>query len=182
MDYVYGVVNNPSREQEELVVLPADRAEELAEIMDLLHSRTWGELRARASSYRYQELLTRAGYGEFAELAAHLPIGLDVREALEFALAEFDPHAVPPGDGEPFDPHSVEAAGDGGYPPDPHYLQTMHVPSDIVDRWGERYQTSRNLTCAMLRADGLTDIVQSLEADGHTCREDPDLIQAGIPD
>jgi hypothetical protein len=34
----------------------------------------------------------------------------------------------------------------------------------------------------MLRADGVTDVVQRLEAEGHTCREDADLIKAGIPD
>ncbi len=180
MDYVYGVLPNPSRDADELLVLPEDSAEEAAEIMSLLRSRTWGELRAKASPARYQELLTNSGYGEFAELAAHLPIGSGVREALELALAEFDPHAVPPGDNEPFDPHSLEAGDD--YPPDVHHLQNLHVSPEIVDRWGERYETAPNLTCAMLRADGLADVISSLEADGHTCREDPDLIRAGILD
>jgi hypothetical protein len=181
VDYVYGVLTTPAGEEEELVVLPIESAEDLAEITALLRSQTWGELRANASPERYRELLTVCGYGEFADLAADLPIGLGVRAALEAALAEFDPHAVPPGDSEPFDPHSVESDAGGEYPPDPHYLQNLHVASDVVDRWGERYQTSRNLTCAMLRADGLTAVISSLEADGHTCREDADLIRAGFP-
>jgi len=179
MDYVYGVLPSNSRDLDELVVLPEDSAEELAEIMGLLRSRTWGELRAKASPARYQELLAQSGYGEFAELAAHLPMGSGVREALESALAEFDPHAVPPGDAEPFDPLSVEASN-GDYPPDAHYLQNLHVASDIVDRWGERYQTPHHMTCAMLPADRLADVISSLEADGHTCREDSELIRAGI--
>ena len=178
MDYVYGLL--PSSSGQELLVLPADSAEELAEIMDLLRSHTWGELRAKASPARYRELLVKSGYGEFAELAAHLPIGSGVREALELALSEFDPHAVPPADSEPFDPHQV--ATDAEFPPDAHHLQNLYVAPDIVDRWGERYETAPNLTCAMLRADGLTEVVQRLEAEGHTCREDADLIRAGIPD
>ncbi len=181
MDYVYGVLGDPSGEDAELVVLPAHRAEELAEIMDLLRSRTWGELRAKASPERYRELLTKSGYGEFAELAAHLPIGGGVREALEMALGEFDPHAVPPADAEPFDAHCLAADVDGDYPPDPHHVQNLHVAPEIVDRWGERYQAPHNLPCAMLRADGLAEVISSLEADGHTCREDADLIRAGIP-
>ena len=178
MDFVYAVLDDATGKRNELVVLPADRAEELAEIMDLLRSRTWGELRERATPSRYRELLCQAGYGEFAELAAHLPIGDGVRDALETALGAFDPHAVPPADGEPFDSNAL-ATGD--FPPDPHHLQTLYVAPDIVDRWGERYQTPRNLACVMLRADGLSDVVSKLEAEGHTCREDPDLIRAGIP-
>lgn len=180
MDYVYGVLPNPSRDADELVVLPEDSAEELAEIMALLRSCTWGELRAKASPARYRELLNHSGYSEFAELAAHLPIGSGVREALEFALAEFDPHAVPPADSEPFDPHGL--AADGEFPPDVHHLQNLYVSPDIVDRWGERYQTPHHLTCAMLAVDGLTDVISSLEAEGHTCREDTELIRAGILD
>jgi hypothetical protein len=178
MDYVYGVLPRP--DGQELLVLPTDSAEELAEIMDLLRSGTWGELRAKASAARYRELLVKSGYGEFAELAAHLPIGSGVREALELALSEFDPHAVPPGDGEPFDPHRV--ATDAEFPPDAHHLQNLFVAADIVDRWGERYESAPNLTCAMLRADGLSEVIQQLEAAGHTCREDADLIKAGILD
>jgi hypothetical protein len=178
MDYVYGVLPGPGGQ--ELLVLPADSAEELAEIMDLLRSHTWGELRAKASPDRYRELLVKSGYGEFAELAAHLPIGSGVREALELALSEFDPHAVPPADSEPFDPHQV--ATDAEFPPDAHHLQNMFVAAEIVDRWGERYETAPNLACAMLRADGVADVVQRLEAEGHTCREDADLIKAGILD
>ncbi|NNC91631.1 MAG: hypothetical protein HKN80_03980 [Acidimicrobiia bacterium] len=178
MDYVYGVL--PSSDGQELLVLPADSALELAEIMDLLRSHTWGDLRAKASPDQYRELLEKSGYGEFAELAAHLPIGSGVREALEFALSEFDPRAVPPADGEPFDPHRVATGAE--FPPDAHHVQNLHVAPDIVDRWGERYETAPNLPCVMLRADGLRDVVQRLEADGHTCREDADLIRAGIPD
>ena len=180
MDYVYGVLSDHSRGEEELVVLPADRAEELAEIRDLLRSRTWGELREKASPGRYRELLRKLGYGEFAELAAEMNIGASVRGALEMALAEFDPHAVPPGDGEPFDPDEVTGDVDGDYPPDPHYLQNLVVAPEIIDRWGERYQGSHQLSYVMLRADGLADIVNSLEAGGHTCREDAELIRAGI--
>ncbi len=177
MDYVYGVLTDPGGNQSELVVLPAERAEELAEIKALLRSRTWGELRARATPARYRELLSLSGYGEFAELDANMSIGSGVREALELALAEFDPHAVPPGDAVPFDP--VEALGEE-YPPDAHYLQNLHVSPTIVDRWGMRYLTARNLACVMLRADGVEDVVRSLEEEGHTCREDTDLIRAGI--
>jgi hypothetical protein len=182
MDYVYGVLPGRSRGEEELLVLPEDRAEELAEIRDLLRSRTWGELRRKASPGRYQELLSRLGYGEFAELAAELNIGAGVRGALEMALAEFDPHAVPPGDGEPFDANEVAGDSAGEYPPDPHHLQNLVVAPEIVDRWGERYQGSHQLSCVMLRADGLKEIINSLEAGGHTCREDAELIRAGIGD
>jgi len=180
MDYVYGVLPSHSRGEEELVVLPEDRAEELAEIRDLLRSRTWGELRSKASPGRYRELLGKLGYHEFAELAAELDIGAGVRGALEMALAEFDPHAVPPGDREPFDPDEVADDSGADYPPDPHYLQNLLVAPDIVDRWGRRYEGSHQMSCVMLQADGLNDIISSLEAHGHTCREDAELIRAGI--
>ena len=181
MDYVYGVLTAPSGDAE-LVVLPTERAEECAEIVSLLRSPTWGELRAKASPARYRELLCKAGYGEYAELAEHLPIGSAVREALASALSVFDPNAVPPGDGEPFDPHRVDVGGDDGYPPDPRVLQERFVPAEIVDRWGERYEAPPKPTCVMLRAEGLPEVIGLLEADGHTCREDTDLIRAGIPD
>jgi hypothetical protein len=71
---------------------------------------------------------------------------------------------------------------DAEFPPDAHYLQNLFVAGDIVDRWGERYESAPNLTCAMLRADGLSEVIQQLEAAGHTCREDADLIKAGILD
>lgn len=180
MDYVYGVLSNPSRGEEELLVLPQDRAEELAEIRDLLRSRTWGELRRKASPGRYRDLLDKLGYSEFAELAAELNIGAGVRGALEMALAEFDPHAVPPGDGEPFDGEEVVGDSDGDYLPDPHHLQNLLVAPEIVDRWGKRYLGSHQLSCVMLSADGLSEIINSLEASGHTCREDTELIRAGI--
>ena len=181
MDYVYGVLTNPYRDEDELVVLPEDSAWELAEIKDLLRCRTWGELRAKASPDRYRELLARCGYGEYAELSAELDIG-GLRGALEMALAEFDPHAVPPDDGEPFHAHEIAVDPAEDYPPDPHYLQHLLVSPRIIDRWGERYETSRHLPCAVLRAENLNDVVTSLEAEGHRCREDSDLIRAGVLD
>ena len=182
MDYVYGVLTNPSRDEEELVVLPEDSAAELAEIRDLLRCKTWGELRSKASPSRYRELLTRCGYGEYAELSAELGIDSGVRGALEMAMAEFDPHAVPPGDAEPFHAHEIAVDPAENYPPDHHYLQNLLVSPQIVDRWGERYETPRHLPCAMLRAANVTDVITSLEAEGHHCREDSDLIRAGIED
>ncbi len=180
MDYVYGVLTNPSREEDELVVLPEDSAFELAEIRGLLRCRTWGDLRAKASPARYRELLTKCGYNEYAELSAELDLGGGLRGALEMALAEFDPRAVPPGDDEPFHAHEVAVDPDNDYPPDPHYLQNLLVSQQVVDRWGERYETPRHLPGAVLRAADLADVINSLEAEGHRCREDPDLIRAGI--
>jgi hypothetical protein len=180
MDYVYGVLTDPSQDEAELVVLPEDSAFELAEIRDLLRCRTWGELRAKASPERYRELLTKCGYGEFAELSAELDPGGGVRGALEMALAEFDPRAVPPGDGEPFHARDLAAGPGEGYPPDPHYLQNRLVSAQIVDRWGERYETPHRLPCAVLRASDLKAVITSLEAEGHNCREDSDLIRAGV--
>ena len=176
MEYVYGVVDHRGGDQE-VLVLPADRAEELAEIADALRCRTWGELRATASPGRYRELLCRAGYGEFAELAAQMPIGNGVRSALEMALAEFDDHAVPPGDEEPFDAAVAEPSD---YLPDPHAIQSLHMPQEIVDRWGEPWRTARDPAGVMLRAEALGDLIGSLEAKGHTCREDTDLIVSGM--
>ena len=181
MDYVYGVLTNPSRDELELVVLPEDSAFELAEIKDLLRCRTWGELRSKASPARYHELLARCGYAEFAELSAELEIS-GLRGALEMAMAEFDPHAVPPDDREPFHAHEIAVDPAEDYPPDPHYLQNLLVSPQIVDRWGERYETSRHRPCAVLRAENLSDVVTSLEAEGHHCREDSDLIRAGVLD
>jgi len=180
MDYVYGVLTNPSREEEELVVLPEDSAFELAEIRDLLRCRTWGELRAKASPERYRELLAKCGYGQFAELSAELDIGGGIRGALEMALAEFDPHAVPPADGEPFHAHELAVDPAEDYPPDPHYLQNLLVSPKIVDEWGERYETSHHRPCVMLRASNVSEVITTLEAEGHRCREDSDLIRAGI--
>ena len=181
MDYVYGVLTNPSLEEEELVVLPEDNAFELAEIRDMLRCRTWGELRATAAPDRYRELLVKCGYGEYAQLSAEMDID-GLRDVLEMALGEFDPRAVPPGDAEPFHAHELAIDPAEEYPPDPHYLQNLLMSPQIVDRWGERYETSRHLPCVMLRADHVTDVINSLEAAGHRCREDSDLIRAGIGD
>ncbi len=162
-------------QEPELVVLPRESVEELAHILTLFDEcATWGELRAKASPERYTEILGMAGYGEFAEYAAHLLIGREIPGALADAATEFDPDQRPPGDQEPFQPsNQIAAVADGDYPPDPRYLMNLEVPGDIIEAHGERFETVFNGVYARFPAAAADSVVGELERRGHSCTEDP---------
>ena len=180
VEYVWGVVDHVLAEEPELVVLPRESAEELAGIIRLFEEcTTWGELRAKSDPKLYTEILGMAGYGEFADAAAHLLIGREVPGALAAAVANFDPDRQPPGDDDPFQWFDqIGAAADGDYPPDPRFLMNLQVPGDLIDAHGERFNTVFNGVYARFPASAANAVIGELERRGHPCVSDPALLAA----
>ena len=180
MEYVWGVVDHVMAEEPEFVVLPRESAEEVAGILRLFEEcSTWGELRTKADPKLYDQVLGMAGYGEFADSAAHLLVGREVPRALATAKANYEPTQQPPGDDEPFRPFDqIGAAADGDFPPDPRYLMNLHVPSDIVDAHGERFETVFNGVYARFPESAAETVISDLERRGHTCVPDSALVTA----
>lgn len=183
MDFVWGVVEHVLVEEPEFYVLPREAADEINEVLALFDAcSTWGDLRRMASPERHREILGLAGYGELGDVAAHLMIGRPVPGAMASALESFDADAQPPGDDELFDPfEDVAAAGDGDYPSDPRYVMNLTVPGDIIDHYGERFETVFNGVYARFPALAAAEVVNELRRRGHTCTEDPDLITGCFP-
>jgi hypothetical protein len=182
VEYVWGVVEHVSVQEPEFVILPRETAEEVAGILRLFEEcSTWGELRAKADPEMYDQILGMAGYGEFADSAAHLLVGREVPGALATASANFDPDRQPPGDDEPFLPFDqIGAAADGDYPPDPRFLMNLHVPGDIVDAHGEHFETVFNGVYARFPASTAEVVISDLERRGHTCVADAALVTATL--
>ena len=182
MEYVWGVLGSTWTGQPEFVMLTRESAERVSEILGLfMECNTWGDLRREAPPDVYAEILGLAGYGDFAEYAAHLLIGNPVPGALEDAVASFDPDARPPDDDDVFDASSqIGAFGDGDYPPDPRYLMNLEIPADLIEEHGETYETIFNGVYARFPAEAAEAIVPAMEARGHTCTRDDILVGSTI--
>ena len=180
MDYVYGVLTNPSREEEELVVLPEDSAYELAEIRDILRCKTWENCAPRPLRRDTGSCWPGVATRNSPNCLPNWTLAAESAERSRWLWPSLTPTRSRPETVEPFHAHELAVDPAEDYPPDPHYLQNLLVSPEVVDRWGERYETSHHRPCVMLRASNVSDVITSLEAEGHRCREDSDLIRAGI--
>jgi len=175
-EYLYGTDHLSG-----LVFLPREVAEEQAALVDLLSCDTWGELRAKATPEQFEEILGLAGYGTFEEYTRYLAVGRPVPGAYEDAAEGFlDEDKEFPEDDDFFLLDEIGAYGDGDWPPDPCYLMAEHLPSEIVEEFGEYYETIFNGTYARLDPRS-EEIAAALQAMGDTCVEDQALIGRAQP-
>jgi hypothetical protein len=65
---------------------------------------------------------------------------------------------------------------DGDFPPAPQLLMMEYLPSDVVEKFGNVYETNFNGTFVDFQKDQVTEIVAALEKDGFRCAEDQTLI------
>lgn len=163
-----------------VAILPRNVADHLSELSEALSTPTWGDLRRIARPEVYAEIVAYAGYGDLDDFMAHLDTGTPVPGARNTALRQFleiqnDPL---PDDDEPFDGYSIPACADGDFPPSPKLLMMDYLPRDVIDRYGDVYETNFNGTFVELPADKLAEILSDLRASGYTCTEDQTLIDS----
>jgi hypothetical protein len=162
-----------------LIILPRAVAEQLKELNDALSSSTWGELRRNASAEVYSEILGQAGYGDLDEFLSHLDVGTPVPGARTEALRKYaENHGEPlPEDDDPFDAdRALGSYADGDFPPAPQLLMMEYLPDDVIEEFGNVYNTNFNGTFVDFDKDQITEIIAALEKDGFNCTEDQTLI------
>ena len=174
-DLVFG----ESQWGDNLIILPRSVAEQLKELNAALSSATWGELRRDATAEIYAEILGQAGYGDLDEFLSHLDIGKPVPGARTEALRKYaEKHGDPlPEDDDPFDAdRDLGSYADWDFPPAPQLLMLQYLPDDVIEKFGNVYDTNFNGTFVDFEKDQLADIIAALEKDGFSCTEDQTLI------
>ena len=162
-----------------LVILPRRVAEHLGALYEALGSSTWGELRGTASAEIYAEILGQAGYGSLDEYMARFDVGRPVPGAeaeglRQFAAKQGEPI---PADDEPFDADSdIGGYGDGDFPPAPQLSMLEVLPRDVIEKFGNVYETIFNGTFVQFPAADVDEITAALERDGYRCTFDQALI------
>jgi hypothetical protein len=162
-------------------IVPLSDAEHLAHVVDVVNScSTWGEVEEMADSQVYEELLGRAGYGTLEEYSQDLHIGRPIPGAFAVGEARYEAidHDGLPEKDDPFDPNEIEGLQTLDYPPTPEYLQEMHLPGDIAERYGHRNETIFNGTFLEISPGYGPAIVAEMEKIGYRCVERDDLFAA----
>lgn len=183
VEYVYATVTGIDGD-DYFFVLPRDYVEDVADVMRIMNScKTWGEVRQAASLERYKEILGVAGYGSLDEYVEHIHVGRPIPGALEAAARDWEEKHYEdglPADDDPFDPMEIDAYHSGDYPPIFERLQNSCLPEDLLQEYGERYETSINGTFATIPPDKGPAVVAELERRGHRCVEETDLFQRSM--
>jgi hypothetical protein len=174
-DLVFGA----SQWGDNLIFLPRPVAEQLRELNGALNSATWGELRRDASVEIYAEVLGQAGYGDLEEFLSSLDVGKPVPGARTEVLRTYaEKQGDPlPQDDDAFDPdRDLSSYADGDFPPAPQLLMMEYLPNDVIEKFGNVYDTNFNGTFVDFDKDQQTEIVSALEKRGFSCSEDQTLI------
>jgi hypothetical protein len=174
-DLVFGA----SQWGDNLIFLPRPVAEQLRELNAALNSATWGELRRDASAEIYAEVLGQAGYGDLEEFLSSLDVGNPIPGARTEALRTYaEKQGDPlPQDDDAFDPdRDLSSYADGDFPPAPQLLMMEYLPNDVVEKFGNVYDTNFNGTFVDFDKDQQTEIVAALEKRGFSCSEGQTLI------
>jgi hypothetical protein len=174
-DLVFG----ESQWGDNLIILPRSVAEQLKEVNAALSSSTWGELRRDASAEIYAEILGQAGYGDLDEFLSSLDVGKPVPGARAEALRKYaEKHGDPlPEEDDSFDAdRDLGSYADGDFPPAPQLLMLEYLPSDVVEKFGNVYETNFNGTFVDFGKDQLPEILAALKKSGFSCNEDQALI------
>jgi hypothetical protein len=171
-DFLYGMANLAG-----LVILPREVAKEQASLVDLIECGTWGELRAKATPEQFEEILGLAGYGSFEDYTKYLAVGRPV-PGVELTAADsfLEEDKEWPDDDDLFEVRRIGAYGDGDWPPDPLYLMDQHLPQEVIDEFGDEYETVFNGTFVRFDVQDREAILAALRALGHTYTEDQALI------
>jgi hypothetical protein len=162
-----------------LIILPRSIVQYLGNLYTGLGSSTWGELRYNSTTEIYKEVLDQAGYGALDDFLSKLDVGMPVAGARVEALRVYAERAGEPlpSDDTPFDPgRDIGSYGDCDFPPAPQLLMLEHMPKDIVERFGNVYETIFNGTFVDFASDQRDEIVAELERIGYDCIEDQALI------
>lgn len=182
-EFVYATVMGVDA-NEYFFVVPRAEAEDVADIMRIMQScTTWGEVREAASLERYQEILGRAGYGSLDEYVEHIFVGRPIPGALEAAARRWEEENWEnglPADDDPFDPNDIDSYSCGDYPPMFELIQNDSLPADLINRLGNRYETTINGTFASFPVEVGSEVIADLESRGHLCVEEKDLIQGAM--
>jgi hypothetical protein len=92
----------------------------------------------------------------------------------DFAAKQGEPI---PDDDEPFDPErDVGGYGDGDFPPAPQLLMLECLPRDVVERFGDVYDTVFNGRFVDFPATERDAVIDALEDHGYRCTDDQELI------
>jgi hypothetical protein len=170
--FVYGMANLAG-----LVILPREVAKEQASLVDLIECGTWGELRRQATPEQFEEILGLAGYGSFEDYTKYLAVGrLVPRAELAAAVSFLEEDKEWPDDEDLFEVRRIGAYSDGDWPPDPLYLMDQYLPREIIDEFGDEYETVFNGTFVRFDVDDREAILAALCALSHTCTEEQGLI------
>jgi hypothetical protein len=179
--WVHGVVEIPINQDREFLVLPRRVAEQQARWVQVLSSGTWGDVRASATEDEYTEILERAGYGSFEGFVQHLSTGRPIPGSLGEAKDSFDDvdWETLPTDDQPFAPFDdIPSVADGDFPPSVHFLMNQLLPSEIVEKYGERYETILNGTFARFAPEVARDLVKDMRDRGFDLEENTQLLTA----
>ena len=143
--------------------------------LSVLHCDTWGKVRELGDEI-YAEVLGLAGHGEYRDLVAHFAIqgtapGISPSPAIE---AEHALNALDklPDDDESFSARDLGACADGDWPPSIYYLVAEAVPSEVLEAYGETWETNFNGTYGILDATQREVAFAALEAAGYALEED----------
>jgi hypothetical protein len=173
-EIIYGVTNGC------VVVLPSQRALELAAIHEALRSTTWKEFESRVSAEVYEEYREKSGVDElpnfeefYSEELKSRP-GLSQEEAFwQFVALRSDERTALPDD--PFPGYDIGPICDGDWPGWPEQEMLSWVPADIQERYG-------NVRCSVLNGDFLQFsadagvVADALRRHGYQCRRDDALV------
>jgi hypothetical protein len=107
------------------VLVPEDRAVEIATWWRVLDAATWGEARAVAGPGLTGELYALAGCEGFETMYAES--GGDFDRAAARFRSEYGEEL--PADDEPFDRHPMWGVADGDFPTDPRTLHAERLPA-----------------------------------------------------
>ncbi len=144
LEFVYGTVRGLDG-VDRFFVVPSFVAEDTAQVVDVLTGcSTWGEVRERASSDQYEELLAGAGYDD----------------------------EDPPGDDDPFDPNDVDGLQSAEYPMTHEVAHESYLPGDLLHRFGEIEQRFLEGPVWTIPVANGPALVAELERRGHVCVED----------
>lgn len=177
MDLVYTTLRGLD-DVDRFEIAPKDVMEYAAQVINVATScTTWGEVREMATSEIYQEFLDRAGYGGIDGYLNHVGEGKAIRGHEAMAMDKYfhmDFDSLPPDDAE-FLIEDVDGYMVGDFPPMSGYAQTMCLPADVLDEYGERYETTLNGTFTDIPAHNAEAVLATLRSRGYRCEENRGL-------
>lgn len=167
-----------------LIIIPREKAEELAAIRGALQARTWGEFRVKMPAHRLHEVLhTFPECGAWAGFdfyyRAHARTG--TRGERETLWAQYE--ALAPGQRVPLDEDAfvlkaVPGAGRGHWPERPEQAMLRWLPPLICGRFGRRVSRRSHGDFMLFGPERAPEILAALEAAGFVCCWDEELVRA----
>lgn len=157
-EFVFGVVRD-----DELVLIPIGLAHELAMLWPALTgSKTWGELRSRISPDAYAGILERIAWSTDDE--------------------EDEERDTQPQADTPFEPGDIDGYNDGDWPTYPPRHMADWLPDGLMNQYAQFEDGADGGLYISIDPAHTWAIVAALEASGHRCTEDAELVRRAIGD